>query len=125
MIVFQNDHAGAATDGQKLGRGGNAIADRGDQGDVGGIGIEQPCRGKPRAFVLFAGEPRSQRPGFSLAPDGDPAGFLGAKRQRAVGGGIQVADLTRDIEQGTLRRKHFDSLLRPVLPDSASVQNAV
>jgi hypothetical protein len=56
MIVLQNDDATAAGDRDKLRRGGDAVADRGYQRDVGRIGMDQPRSRGPRALVLGVGE---------------------------------------------------------------------
>jgi hypothetical protein len=80
MIVFQNDHAGAAGDRYEFGRRRHAITDRGYQGDVGGIGIDQPRRGGPRALVLPVGEAGVECPGGTLAPNRSAAGFQSFER---------------------------------------------
>ena len=102
MIVLQDDDACAALDLQYLGRGRNAVADRGDQCDVGGIGLDQPRSGRPRPFVLMMCERSVECPGRALAPDRGAASFQRSQRQWAVGGRIQIADMTRHLEQGAL-----------------------
>ena len=110
VIVFQHEHARAAAERQKLRRGRHAIADRGDQRDIGRLGMDQPGGGGSRAFMLRVRKAGLERPGRALAPHRGAAGFQRPERQRAVGGRIQVADLARDIEQGALGRKHLDGL---------------
>src|SRR5262249_1777413 len=90
----------------------NAIADRGNKGDVRRIGIDHASGRGPCALVLRVHEGGIERPGPALAPDGGTAGFLRAQRQRAIGGGIQVADLARHLEEIALRRKHQGSRCR-------------
>src|SRR6202011_833058 len=102
MIVFQNDDSSAALDRQNLGRGRNAVTDRGDQRDVGGIGMDQPSSRRPRAFVLVVCEGGVERPGGALALNRSGSGFLGSERQRAIGGRIQVANMARHLEQSAL-----------------------
>src|SRR5260370_17425487 len=113
MIVFQNDDSSAGLEGQDLCRGRNAVADRWYQRDVGGIGIDQPGGGSPRALVLFACERGVECPGCAFASNRSAASFLGSERQRAVGSRIQVANMTRHLEQSALRGKHFESSLCP------------
>jgi hypothetical protein len=102
MIILQNDDASAAVDGQDLRRRRHAVADRGDQRDVGGIGMDQAGRRCPCAFVLAIGEASVERPGFAFAPNRGAAGVLGSKRQRAIGSRIQVTDVARHLEEGAL-----------------------
>ena len=75
MIVFQNEDARAARDNQYLGGSGNAVADRGDQRNVGGFGIDQAGGGSARTLVLAAGEAGVERPRSALAQDRGVAGF--------------------------------------------------
>ena len=107
MIVFQHDDAAAARNRQKFGRRRHAVTDRGDQRDVGGIGVDQPGGGDACAVVLAAGKTGVERPGLTLAAHGGAGGLLGFQRQRTVGGRIQIADIAWDIEQAALRRKHL------------------
>ena len=67
---------GAASDGQELRRRRHAIADRGDQRDIGCIGIDQPCGRRPRAFVLRVGEGGIDCPGLTFAPNRGATGFV-------------------------------------------------
>jgi hypothetical protein len=78
MIAFQNEDASVAADGQNLRRRRNAVTDRGDQRDVGGIGIDQAGSRCPRALVLLVCESGIERPGRALAPDRGAAGLQGA-----------------------------------------------
>ena len=86
MIVLQNDDACAAPDCQDFCGAGNTVADRGYQRDVIGIGPDQPCRRRSRAFVLLLRERGVDCPGRALAPDRGAAGFQRSQRQRTVGG---------------------------------------
>jgi hypothetical protein len=106
MIVLKRDDAGAAGDRQDLRRRRHAVTDRGYQRDIGGIGIDQPSRGSPRALVLLVCEAGVQCPGSCFAPNRGAAGFLSSQRQRTVGGRIQVANTARHLEQVALRGKH-------------------
>ena len=63
VVVLQHQHA--RTGGkppQRLAGGGNAVAHGRDQGDVGGIGVDQPRRGGARPLVLRGGEVRGESP---------------------------------------------------------------
>ena len=55
MIVFQHDNAAAASDRYELCGGGDAVADRGGQSDVGGVGIDQAGGSGAGALVLVPG----------------------------------------------------------------------
>ena len=107
MIVFQQDHTAAPRDRYELRGSRDAVADRGDQGDVGGIGIDQAGSGGAGAFVLASRKIGVERPGSALATDRGAAGLQGSQRQRAVGGRVEVADLARHIEPFALRRQHI------------------
>jgi hypothetical protein len=102
VIVFQHEDARAAAGHQKLRRCRDAVADRGDQRDVGRLGMDQPGGSAPCTFMLLVGEGGFERPGPALAPDRGTAGFQCPDRQRAVGGGIEVADITWNIERSAL-----------------------
>src|SRR6266700_1429116 len=108
MIVLQYEDTRAARDRQELRRRGNAVADRGNQGDIARVGMDQAGRGRPRALVLGGGETIVDCPGRALAPDRGACGLLRSQRQRAIGGGVQVANMGRNLEERALRRKHFE-----------------
>ena len=116
VIVLQHQHARATRYRQHLGRRRDAVADRRDQRDVAGIGVDQARGGAARALVLPAGERRHRA--STAGPCGRPRrGRLpGSQRQRAVGGGIQVADVARDIEQVALRGEHACLIVRRTGP---------
>jgi hypothetical protein len=119
VIVFQNEDARAAAGCQQLRRGRYAIADRRDQRDIRRLGMDQPGGGGSRAFMLRVGKAGLDRPGRALASHRGTAGFKGTEWQRAVGGGIEVADMARDIERCALRWEHSDGLAvmtHPLLP---------
>ena len=102
MIVFQHEDARAAGDGQELGGGRDAVADRWDQRDVGSFRIDQAGGGGARTLVLAIGKAGVECPRSALAQDRGATGFQRLDRQRAVGGRIQVADIAGDIEQVAL-----------------------
>ena len=108
MVVLQNQHTAAARQVHHLARGRHAVADRRDQRDVRGIGADQRRRRTARAFVLLRHEIRVELPRLALAGDADAARLLNRERQRAPGGGIEKADVARDVEQIALARKHRD-----------------
>ncbi len=64
--------------------------------------MDQPGGSVSRTFMLRVGKTGLERPGRALAPHRGTAGFQSPERQGAVGGGIEVADLAGDIEQGAL-----------------------
>jgi hypothetical protein len=103
VIVLQQQHAAAGRHRQHLRRRGGAVADRGDQRHVAGLGVDQLRRRAPRPLVLLGGEARVEGPGLSLARNAGAPGILHRDRQRTPGGGIQVADVARNIEQRALR----------------------
>ena len=84
MIVRQHDHARAAPDRQYLRGGRNAVTDRGNQRDIGGLGIDQPGGGKTRAFMLLVGEGGLERPRRALAENRGAAGL----QRSEVGSGL-------------------------------------
>ena len=106
VVVLQHQHAAAARDGQHLAGGRHAVADRGDQRDVDGLGADQRGCRLARAFILLRLEVRRQFPRLALARDGGAARLLHRDRQRAVGGGVEETDLARDVEQGALAGQH-------------------
>ena len=106
MVVLQHQHAAAARDRQHLAGGRDTVADRRDQRDVDGIGADQGGRRLARALVLLRLEVGRQLPRLALARDGGASGLLHRNRQRAVGGGVEEADVTRDVEQGALAGQH-------------------
>ena len=77
VIVFQHDDARAARDRHQLCGRRHAVADRGDQRDVGGIGVDEARGGDARALVLAAGKAGIERPGSALAADGGAARLPG------------------------------------------------
>jgi hypothetical protein len=106
VVVLKHEHAGAPRDRQELCRGGDAIADGGDQRDVLRVGIDQPCRGATGALVYLVGKAAGNRPRLPLAADRSAARFQRFPRQRTVGGGVEVADLARHLEVLALGGKH-------------------
>jgi hypothetical protein len=68
MIVLQNDHARAALDRQDFCGACNAVADRGYQRDIIGVGLDQARCRRPCAFVLLVDERSIERPGVPLRP---------------------------------------------------------
>jgi hypothetical protein len=122
MIVLQDEDARAGRHRKNLRRRGGAVADRRDQRHVLRLRLDQRRRGLPRALVLRLREVAIDRPRPPLAPDGLARGLLRAQRQRAVGRRVEVTDLARDIEDGTLRGEHADFPLFLVMrgPDPRS-----
>ena len=68
--------------------------------------MDQRRRGSPRALMLTVCEGSIECPRRRLAPHGRTTGFLGSKRQRAIGSRIQIADIARHLEEAALRGKH-------------------
>jgi hypothetical protein len=68
--------------------------------------VDQRRGGKARTLVLAVCERGVERPRRRFAPHGRATRFLGSKRQRAVGGRIQIADIARHFEKAALRGKH-------------------
>ena len=60
--------------------------------------------------MLLVGEGGWKRPRRALAENRGATGLQRSKRQRAVGGGIEVTDLARYLEQGALGWEHLDGL---------------
>src|SRR5947207_12118513 len=106
MIVFQNDDARTMVDRQKFCRRRNAITDRGNQRNAGGVGIDQSGGSSPCAFVLVVGEGSLEHPGRAFTSNRGAASLLSPERKRAVGGRIQVTNMAWHREQGAPRRKH-------------------
>ena len=106
MIVLQHQHARTRRHGDELGGGGHAVAHGGNQRDVIRLGVDQPRRRASRAFKLLLWKRRIDPPRFSLARDAEAARLLRGDGQRTPGGGIEVANLARNIEQRALRGQH-------------------
>src|SRR5262249_10161284 len=71
-----------------------------------GIGVDQPCRRAARAFILRGGMRRLDQPRLSLARDACAPRVLGGNGQGTPGGGVEITNLARDIEQRALRWQH-------------------
>ena len=106
MIVLEHQYARTARDREQLCRGSDAIADGGNQRDVAGIRIDQPRRSGTGALMYLARKFSGNEPRLALAPDRGVGRVLRPPRQRAVGGGVEVADVARDIELFALGGKH-------------------
>src|SRR5262249_50205949 len=76
------------------------------QRDVVGIGVDQPRRRAARAFILRGGKRRIDQPRLSLACDAGAPCVLGGNGQGTPGGGVEIANLARNIEQRALRWQH-------------------
>ena len=106
VVVLQRQHPRAARRSEQFPRGGDAVADRGDQRHVLRAGIDQPGRRATGTLELRRREIGGQRPGLALAGHRRATRVHRGARQRAPGGGVQVADLAGNIEQVALRRQH-------------------
>src|SRR5262249_31293859 len=71
-----------------------------------GIGVDQPRRRAARAFILRGGMRRIDQPGLPLARDAGAPCILRDDGQGAPGGGVEIANLARNIEQRALRWQH-------------------
>ena len=71
------------------------------------VGADQGGRRLARAFVLLGLEVAFELPWLAFARDGGTTGLLHRQRQRTPRGGIQEADVARDIEQRALAGKHM------------------
>jgi len=107
MIVLQHQHAVAGRHGKYLRGGGHAIADRRDQRDVVRRGVDQRRRGLARAVILLRSEFGVEQPRPALARHRGAASLERPQRQRAIGCGIEIADIARNIERRPLRRQHL------------------
>src|SRR5499427_434837 len=74
--------------------------------DVVGIGVDQPRRRAARAFILRGGMRRLDQPRLPLAGDAGAPCVLGGNGQGTPGGGVEITNLARNIEQRALRRQH-------------------
>ena len=54
--------------------------------------------------------------GWPLRATAGAAGLLRGERQRAPGGGVEIADIARDIEQSALRGQHADAVAPYLAP---------
>ena len=111
MIVLQQQHARAGRHRQRLRRRGDAVAHRGNQRDVAGIGIDQPRRRTTRPLVLTGGEVGIDRPGPALARDADTPRLLHGDRQRAPGGSVE-----KQISRGISKSARCDGSMPMPLP---------
>jgi hypothetical protein len=106
MVVLQHQHARTRRHGYELGRGRHAVAYGRNQGHVVGIGVDQPRRRAPRAFILCGGMGRLDQPRLPLARDAGAPRVLGGNGQGTPGGGVEITNLARNIEQRALRWQH-------------------
>jgi hypothetical protein len=103
VIVLQHQNARSGRHGKYFCSGGHAIPDRRDQRDVFRRGIDQRRRGFTHALILLRGEFVIEQPRPPLARHRVAAGIERLERQWAIGCGIEIADLARNIERRTLR----------------------
>ena len=87
---------------QQLAGNRDAVANRGDQRDIAGVGADQGGRRRAGALVLLVGEVGREFPRLALARDGRARRLLRGARQRAPAGRVQVGDIGRDIEERAL-----------------------
>ena len=106
MIVLENDHMGAGREAHGLGGGGRTVTDRGRERDLVGVGTDQSGRRLPRRLGLPLLQVRRERPGPRLALHAAPTGLDDGAGKRRVGGGIEVGDVARHVEEMALGRKH-------------------
>src|SRR5262249_43338840 len=71
-----------------------------------GIGVDQPRRRAPRAFILCGGMGRLDQPRLPPARGAGPPRGLGGNGQGTPGGGVEITNLARNIEQRALRWQH-------------------
>ena len=76
VVVLQHQHAGTARNGQHLAGGRDAVADRGDQRHVDGIGSDQRRGRLACTLILLRLELRRKLPRLAFARHGGAAGLL-------------------------------------------------
>ena len=101
-FALDHQYPAALWDHEVAGGGGDAVADRAGDGDVVRRGAEQACSRAAGAFGDLAAVAVGHVPGEALGGHAKLAGLAHGARQRDIGGGVEIGDLARDLEQVAL-----------------------
>src|SRR5262245_63918168 len=123
MILLRNQHARARRDGEPLCCRRHAIGNRGDEGHVVCIGVDQAGGRLARALAFARRERLVDAPWPPFTGDTPAPRLLHCERQRAPCGGVEVADAARHIKQCSLRGQHrMPSSVSETYPQASSTQ---